>query len=436
MTSLSLPSYLQQQASLYRLNKARSLTSGQQLLLPTPYGLQQDIINHPAKRKVVCAGRRAGKTVLAAYMAVSALLKAQRVLLSSTSQDQADVFWEYITDWLAPLINNGLYKNEVKRIVKYAGGQIHVKTGRHPDALRGGKADLLVLDECAYLDADAWGKVGAPMLADTTGTAVFISTPNRRNWFFELYQKAIADDTGQWAAWNFSTDQNIYLPKASFDALVSDMTEEDYQQEILAQFLEGEGAVFRHVDERCTGQKKPPYPGLFCFGVDFAQVKDYTVIVVIDSDTGEVVDMERFNQMDWSLQRQKIFDLNERWHPQAIIAEQNSVGSPNIEALQSEGLNVVAFETTGTTKPPLIESLILAFDRGEITHLDDPKVKGEFMAYERKVSPTGRSQYSAPEGLHDDIVMATALAWYGSIMYGVTIGAIAESAYNPMEGSA
>ena len=58
---------------------------------------------------------------------------------------------------------------------------------------------------------------------------------------------------------------------------------------------------------------------------------------------------------------------------------------------------------------------MLAFDRdNEITVLDDPILKGELMAYERKVSPTtGRSQYSAPEGLHDDCVMAIALGWYG-----------------------
>lgn len=72
-----------------------------------------------------------------------------------------------------------------------------------------------------------------------------------------------------------------------------------------------------------------------------------------------------------------------------------------------------AFETTAVSKPPLIESLVLAFDRGEITALNDPIMRGELMAYERRVSATGRSQYSAPDGAHDDTVMALALAWYG-----------------------
>lgn len=385
-----------------------------ELRLPRLYPLQREIMDSPARRKVVCAGRRGGKTILAAYMAIDALLHGKRVLLSSTSQDQADVFWEYIVDWLAPLLTTPhLYKNEVKRIVKLGPGQIQVKTGRHPDALRGGMADLLVLDECAYLDPDAWRKVGAPMLTDNDGTAVFISTPARRNWFFELYNAAVADDTGRWQAWHFTTHANPHLPQPALDALIADMTEVDYQQEIEARFLEGQGSVFRYVDERCTAQRAAYYPGRFVAGLDWAQAHDYTAIVVIDADRRVVVDMDRFNGIDWSLQRGRVRAMFDKWRLSEIIAESNSIGGPNVEALQREGLPVRAFETTAVSKPPLIESLVLAFDRGEITALNDPVLKGELMAYERTVTATGRSQYSAPDGLHDDTVMALALAWYG-----------------------
>lgn len=389
-----------------------------ELTLPRPYPLQREIIDSPAKRKVICAGRRGGKTTMAAYMAVHALLHGQRVLLSSTSQDQADVFWKYIVDWLTPLLAAGLYKNEVRRIVRLGQGQIQVKTGRHPDALRGDGVDLLVLDECAYLDPDAWRKVGVPLLADTDGTAVFISTPARRNWFFELYNTAVADDSGRWQAWHFTTQANPHLPQSALDALVADMTADDYRQEIEAQFLEGQGSVFRYVDERCTGERRVPYPGRFVMGLDWAQAHDYTVMVVMDERARAVVDMDRFNGIDWALQRGRVRAMCDRWRVGRVIAESNSIGGPNVEALQREGLPVEAFETTAVSKPPLIESLVLAFDRGEITALNDPIMRGELMAYERRVSATGRSQYSAPDGAHDDTVMALALAWHGIIHDG------------------
>ena len=391
-----------------------------ELLTPEPYDLQAEIIEHPAKRKVVCAGRRAGKTVMAGLMAINALREGKRVLLSSTSQEQSDAFWEYITEWLVPVYNEpSFYKNESRRIIKWNGGRIRVKTGANPDALRGDRADLLVLDECAYLDANAWKQVGAPMLADTDGQAVFISTPMRRNWFFELYNHAL--NTDGWEAWNFTTEANIYLPSGALETLSSDMTESDYRQEILAEFLEGEGAVFRYVTERATASLLMPYEGRFVFGVDWAQKSDYTVVVVMDIASRQMVDYDRFNQQDWTLQRGRLATLYERWKPSAIWAESNSIGSPNIEALQREGLPVFGFETTAKSKPPLIESLVLAFDRDEIAIINDPIVTGEFMAYERQVSKTGRSQYSAPAGMHDDIVIATALAWYGIMAGTVSI---------------
>jgi len=350
------------------------------------------------------------------------LFDGAHVHISSTSQDQSDLFWDYATTWLGGLVKTpGFYKNESRRIIKYRGGQIRVKTGSNPDALRGGNVDKLILDECAYLVPDAWAKVGQPMLLARDGVAEFYSTPKRKNWFFYLYQQALNDETGRWAAWNFPTTENPHLSQSALDALIADMTEEDYQQEILAQFLEGQGAVFRYVDDRCTAQKREPYAGDFVFGLDWAQSHDYTVCVVMDSVTKTVVDYDRFNGVDWSLQRGRVKALYDRWKPRLVVAESNSIGSPNIEALRAEGLPIRSFETTAVSKPPLIESLVLAFDRGEITALNDPIMKGELMAYERKVSSTGRSQYSAPVGLHDDVVMALALAWHGITQRGTRL---------------
>jgi hypothetical protein len=79
-------------------------------------------------------------------------------------------------------------------------------------------------------------------------------------------------------------------------------------------------------------------------------------------------------------------------------------------------VRIVPFETTATSKPPLIESLVLAFEREECQWQADPIWTGELEAYEAKYSATtGRPSYSAPEGLHDDTVIARALAWQAAI---------------------
>jgi hypothetical protein len=355
-----------------------------------------------------------GKTTLGALMAATTLLRRQKVLIASTSQDQSDIFWRYLRLWLNPLVTAGLvYRNESRRLFEFGKGLLRVKTGREADVLRGFDADVLILDECAYLEPEAWYEVGAPMMADRNGTAVFLSTPIRKNWFYGMYQRAIADTSGRWEAFHATTLDNPHLNREAVAELVQDMTEEAYRQEILAEFLEGQGQVFRHIAKCSTAQPVEPYPGTFVMGVDTAQRQDYTAAVVLDASTRTMVDLLRFNNVPWETYRARITGLARKWNVERIVFETNSIGGPNFEALLQEGLPVLAFETTATSKPPLIQSLALAFERQELAILDNPVLAGELGAYEYKISAQGRPSYSAPEGLHDDLVVALALAWHG-----------------------
>ncbi len=188
------------------------------------------------------------------------------------------------------------------------------------------------------------------------------------------------------------------------------------------EYLLEEPGPFRRVRECAVLEKAQPYEGTFYAGLDWAMSNDFTVITVLDANTRKVVDQDRFNKIDWSFQRSRVKAMADKWKVTRIIAERNSIGGPNIEALQREGLPVQAFDTTATSKPPLIESLALAFERGEIQILNDPVTLGELEAYERIVSPTtGRSSYNAPHGWHDDTVISLALAWYGAQNTGFRI---------------
>lgn len=387
--------------------------------LPRPHAKQAAIIAHPAKRHVVCAGRRAGKTTLAAWVAVERMLEGRRVLLSSTTQEQADAFWDKAKAWLSPLTEAGLVdKNEQRRIMTFGhkGGRIKVKTAYDADSLRGDYADFLVLDECARLAPNAWDEVGAPMLLDNDGDAWFITTPLRRNWFFHLFQRASGDDSGRWAAWHFTSYDNPYLSQSALSELTGDMTHDAVRQEIYAEFLEGEGAVFRNIHACLTappGATPEQHRGhRIVAGVDWAQKHDYTVISVFCSDCACEVALDRFNQIEWAFQRGRLRALYDLWDVTQVYAEANSIGGPNIEALQNEGMNVYGFETTASSKPGLIQGLALALEREEARWLSIQAATNELEAYESKVNAnTGRVSYGAPEGVHDDTVIARALAW-------------------------
>jgi len=398
--------------------RQRSRDQDWSYLLPAPHTKQIEIEQHPAKRKIVCAGRRGGKTTLAAMVACEKLRQGRRVLLASTTQEQADAFWDKCKDWLGSLIENGtLAKNEQRRILTYAqsGGRIKVKTASDADSLRGDYADFLVLDECALLAPDAWEKVGAPMLLDNDGEAWFISTPRRRNWFYHLYQKAKADESDRWHAWHFTSYDNPHLSPAALDELAGDMTAEDIEQEINAVFLEGEGAVFRNITANLTAPldaTPEQHRGhRLVAGLDWAQKRDYTALSVVCVPCKCEVALDRFNKIDWAFQRGRLRALYDRWHIAGVLAEENSIGSPNIEALHDEGMKIEPFTTTASSKPPLIKQLALALERQEYRWLPLAAATAELEAYESKRSAnSGYISYSAPEGLNDDTVIARALA--------------------------
>lgn len=293
------------------------------------------------------------------------------------------------------------------------GGTVQVRSADNPDSLRGEGLDFVVIDECAYVAEAAWQEALRPALSDRLGRAMFISTPSGRNWFWRCYQRGLQG--GEWQSWSFPTSDNPYIEPSEIEEARGDLPERIFRQEYLAEFLEGEGTVFRNIAACLNAPETTPAEHAghhLVMGVDWAKQSDFTCLSVVCRDCRTEVARDRFNQIDYHVQRQRLQALAERWNVAVILAESNSIGEPIIEELQRSGLPVRGFETTATSKPPLIESLALAFEREECQWQADPVWTGELEAYERKVSPvTGRSQYSAPEGMHDDTVIARALAW-------------------------
>jgi hypothetical protein len=378
-----------------------------------------------------------------AILAVEAMLAGRRILEAAPIADQTDAFWQECCRALAePIAAGWVKKNETNRVLELPHmviqgaklpanpnlleslqvevvprlPRIRCKTAHDADSLRGDYADILILDEYSLMDASAWEEVGAPMLLDNNGDAVFIFTPQSLNHAHTLYQRAVGDETGRWEAFHFTSLDNPYLSREALAEITQDMTEQAYRQEILAEFLQGEGAVFRNIEACINAPLSTPEQhrghrvGL---GGDWAQKRDYTAFSVGCLDCKVELELTRFNKIDWALQRGRLAALADKWNVGEILLELNSIGSPNFEALILEGLGdnrvLRSFETLPSTKPPLIQSLALALERVEFQWLPDPVGKGELLAYESKIGISGRPQYSAPEGGNDDTVIARAL---------------------------
>jgi len=315
----------------------------------------------------------------------------------------------------------GVVVRESERMITLpTGGTVQIKSADNPDSLRGEGLDFVVLDECAFLKEETWSEVLRPTLADRKGGALFISTPKGKNWFFNIYNQAHYDPS--WAAFHYTSYDNPFIPPSELDTLKGQISERAYKQEILAEFLEDGGSVFRNVAACLTAPldaTPEQHKGhtIVC-GADWAREADYTSFSVGCSTCRCEVARDRFNQVDYHVQVGRLQALAERWKPEAILTELNSIGTPVFEMLQRMGLPVIGFTTTSQTKPPLIENMALAFERGEWAWQADPVWTAELEAYERTVSPTtGRSSYSAPAGAHDDTVIARALMLWQATNY-------------------
>lgn len=227
--------------------------------LPRPHEHQAAFISSPAKRKVIRAGRRGGKTVGISIYAVERFLRGRRVLYAAPTTEQVGRFWTTVTRALQAPIDAGIFrKNETEHVIELPGTEqrIRAKTAWNADTLRGDYADDLIFDEWQLINEDAWDVVGAPMLLDNNGDATFIYTPpslrsrsvskaRDPQHAARMFKRAKEDTSGRWAVFHFTSMDNPYISRAALDDITTDMTSLAYRMEILAEDVtEAPGALW------------------------------------------------------------------------------------------------------------------------------------------------------------------------------------------------
>ena len=358
-------------------------------------------------------GRRFGKDVLERNYASDGLLMREPVAWYEPEYKSLVENWQWFGNTFYPLIER---KSEVEhRLELINGGILEMWSLQDKDASRGRKYKRAVINEAAKVpDLEySWNAVIRITLADLRGGAVFGSTPKGLNYFWQLYRKGEDPQEKEWACFKKTTYDNPYISRAEIDEMRRTLPEIIFRQEVMAEFVDSSGSVFRRVQEaaRCTPLAQPAPGAQYIAGIDVASAVDYTVITILDAATRNMVYMDRFNRVDYNVLIDRIAALHERWHTTVVKIESNSIGQPVIDALVLRGVPVIPFVTTSATKQVIIQNLQAAFERGEIGIINDPVLIGELLSFESKRSPSGSFQYSAPDGMHDDTCMSLAIAW-------------------------
>ena len=354
-------------------------------------------------------------------IAVEEALSGKRIIWGAPVFDTCRIGWNECKHALGDV---GTFNTSRMEIVVPNGGRILFRSLDDPDNARGHTADGVVIDEAAYVKSESWYEVLRPMLIDTGGWAWPIGSPNGRNWYWQEWLKAQDEPSSR--AWRAPTKgydlidgalvraphplENPDVSDDEIKQLLSTMLHVTFQQEIMAEFTEHEGQVFRDIEQSLWQGDgiEPHLKHRLCMGVDWGMKNDYTAISIGCSDCGREVMLERFNSASYPMQRDRILGHYSRGEPE-VLAEANSMGLPNIQQLREDGVPVIAFDTTMASKAQIIQRMRLAFEQRSFKWLDVPWATHELEAYEMKVTPLGHVTYGAPEGLHDDGVIARAL---------------------------
>ena len=204
---------------------------------------QTEVMKSDARFKVVAAGRRTGKSHLAAISLILAALdeKPGKVFYVAPTQGQArDVIWHTIFDIAGDIIERAHINN--LEITLAGGNTIYLKGADRPDSLRGVSLKHLVLDEYAFMKPDVFESILRPALADRKGSLIAIGTPEGRNHFYEMFAGAQTWD--DWENFHFTSFDNPLVDKSEIEHARQTLPAWAFHQEFMASFDARTGGMF------------------------------------------------------------------------------------------------------------------------------------------------------------------------------------------------
>jgi hypothetical protein len=234
---------------------------------------QQTVFNDSTRFKVVAAGRRCGKSRLAATTLLIEGLRCpagSAVLYVAPTNGQArQIIWNVLLDLGREVIANSHINNQDITLIN--GATIYVRGADRPDTLRGVSLTYAVLDEVADIKPEAWEQVIRASLSDKKGRGLFIGTPKGRNWFHDLYKLGQAGDDVDWKSWHFTTQDNPLIDPKEIESAKKTMSTFAFKQEYMASFTNAGADVFK--EEWVKYSEEPTY-GSYYVAVDLAGFED------------------------------------------------------------------------------------------------------------------------------------------------------------------
>jgi len=260
---------------------------------------QLEVAKDKHRYRVICAGRRWGKSVLAQLVVLQWAIKepGNYWIVSPTYRQGKQIHWRGLQEvipslWIAK-------KNEVELSITLKNGSIiELKGAENPDNLRGIKLRGLVIDEIASIKnwGWLWDEVLRATLTDYSSPALFISTPKGYNHFHELYQQG-QFGTDDYKSWRFTSYDNPYIKKEEIDFAKKDLSENVFHQEYMADFRKYTGTIYKEFNKQIHVVEPFDIPDNYHFygGIDFGSTNPTAhLTIAVDPDDNWIICSEHY----------------------------------------------------------------------------------------------------------------------------------------------
>ncbi len=402
---------------------------------------QQKVFQSKKRFKVVAAGRRCGKSRLAAVTLLIEALncpEGSAVMYVAPTLGQArTIMWDLLLDLGRPVVKSSHVNNLELTLVN--GRKILVRGADNPDSLRGVSLTYLVMDEVAFIKQEVWEKILRAALSDKKGRAMFISTPSGRNWFYDIFNLGQDGEDDEWAAWHFTTKDNETIDPKEVDQAKKTLSSFAFKQEYEASFDNAGTDLFK--EEWFKLGTEPTY-GSYVIAIDLAGFEaiaqgeqnkkrlDETAIAVVKvSDTGDWWVKEVLHGR-WGIKEtcKKILMLIRYYQPASVGMERGALKNAAMTVLNDmmRKTNIYAHIqdlTHGNKKKTdrIVWALQGRLEHGRISFNEDEdwtQFKDQLLMFPTK-------------GVHDDLV--DALAYVDQLSFSPYAADYEDEEWTPMD---